>query len=184
MSTFEEKTIHSTPIYDGKIINVRVDDVELANGIRSKREIVTHPGAVAIIPITQDKKIVFVKQYRKPLEKTILEIPAGRLEEGEEPEKTAIRELEEETGYTTDQASFITSFYTSPGFANELMYVYFSNKLLVATNPSLGDEHGQIETVELSIEEAVQYVQEGKIQDAKTNYAVLYMQMLERMNQC
>src|SRR5699024_2771579 len=125
-----------------------------------------------------------VKQYRKPLEKTILEIPAGRLEEGEEPEKTAIRELEEETGYTTDQASFITSFYTSPGFANELMYVYFSNKLLVATNPSLGDEHGQIETVELSIEEAVQYVQEGKIQDAKTNYAVLYMQMLERMNQC
>src|SRR5699024_566763 len=129
MSTFEEKTIHSTPIYDGKIINVRVDDVELANGIRSKREIVTHHGAVAIIPITQDKKIVFVKQYRKPLEKTILEIPASRLEEGEEPEKTAIRELEEETGYTTDQASFITSFYTSPGFANELMYVYFSNKL-------------------------------------------------------
>lgn len=178
MKKYEEKTIHSTPIYDGQIIDVRIDDVVLANGVHSKREIVTHPGAVGIIPITKTNKIVFVRQYRKPLEKTILEIPAGRLEEGEAPEVTAIRELEEETGYTTDEVSFVTSFYTSPGFANERMYLYMSDNLTIAKNPSVGDEHGQIETVELTLEEAIQYVKDEKIHDAKTNYAVLYLQML------
>lgn len=178
MSKYEEKTIHTTPIYHGQIIDVRVDDVVLANGVHSKREIVSHPGAVGIIPITKDNKIVFVRQYRKPLEKTILEIPAGRLEEGESPEVTAIRELEEETGYTTDKISLVTSFYTSPGFANERIYLYRSDNLTIAKNPSVGDEHGQIETVELTLEEAIQYVKDEKIHDAKTNYAVLYMQML------
>lgn len=181
MTAFEEKTTKTTKIYDGQIINVRVDDVMLANGITSKREIVTHPGAVGIIPITKDNKIVFVRQYRKPLEKSILEIPAGRLEEGEAPEVTAIRELEEETGYTTDGVSFVTSFYTSPGFANELMYLYFTDRLSIAENPAEGDEQGQIETVELTIEEAIEHVNNEQIHDAKTNYAVLYLQMLGRM---
>src|SRR5699024_8175858 len=83
----------------------------------------------AIIPVTPDDTIIFVRQYRKPLEKTIIEIPAGKLEQGERPEITAIRELEEETGYTTNNLSFITSFYTSPGFADELMHIYISTDL-------------------------------------------------------
>src|SRR5690625_3624466 len=102
MKKFEEKTINTERIYDGQIINLQVDDVTLPNGKTSKRELIKHPGAVAIIPITKDNKIVFVEQYRKPLEKSIIEIPAGKLEAGEKPEITAVRELEEETGYTTD----------------------------------------------------------------------------------
>lgn len=181
MTAYEEKTTHSTHIYTGKIIDVRVDDVVLANGIKSKREIVSHPGAVGIIPITKENKIVFVKQYRKPLEKSLLEIPAGRLEEGEAPEVTAIRELEEETGYTTKDISFVTSFYTSPGFADELMYIYITQNISVAVDPAEGDEHGQIETVELTLEEAIEYVKQEKIHDAKTNYAVNYLQLMECM---
>lgn len=181
MSKYEEKTTHSTPIYSGKIIQVHVDDVVLANGIKAKREIVKHPGAVGIIPITKDKKIIFVKQYRKPLEKELLEIPAGRLEKDEAPDITAVRELEEETGYTTNSVSLITSFYTSPGFADELIYLYMTTDLSLVDHPVEGDEHGQIELVELTLDEAVQYVEEQKIHDAKTNYAILYLQSLEWM---
>src|SRR5699024_8212829 len=103
-----EKTLQSTTIYNGKIVHLQVDDVLLPDGQKSKREVIKHPGAVAIIPITPDNKIVLVRQYRKPLEKTIVEIPAGKMEEGERPEITAIRELEEETGYTTNKISFVT----------------------------------------------------------------------------
>lgn len=181
MSKYVEKTTHSTPIYSGKIIQVHVDDVVLANGIKAKREIVKHPGAVGIIPITKDKKIIFVKQYRKPLEKELLEIPAGRLEKDEAPDITAVRELEEETGYTTSSVSLITSFYTSPGFADELIYLYMTTDLSLVDHPVEGDEHGQIELVELTLDEAVQYVEEQKIHDAKTNYAILYLQSLEWM---
>lgn len=181
MSTYEERTTHSKPIYKGSIIEVQVDDVELANGIKAKREIVKHPGAVGIIPITNDHKIIFVKQYRKPLERELYEIPAGRLEEGENPEITAVRELEEETGFTTASLSYVTSFYTSPGFANERIYLYMTSDLTVVNNPAEGDEHGQIEQIELTLDEAVQYVADQRIHDAKTNYAVLYLQSLEWM---
>ena len=98
MNKFEEKTIQSKPIFSGKVISLKVDDVTLPNGGVSKREIVNHPGAVAIIAITADKKMVLVEQYRKALERSIIEIPAGKLEPGEAPEVTARRELEEETG--------------------------------------------------------------------------------------
>src|SRR5690625_984707 len=105
MKDFEEKTIKETKIFDGKIISLQVDHVQLPDGNRSKREIVKHPGAVAIIAVTDKGKIILVKQYRKPLERSLIEIPAGRIEEGEDPKVTAIRELEEETGYTTDDRS-------------------------------------------------------------------------------
>lgn len=178
MRNFEEKTMRTEQIYQGKIVTLQVDDVTLPNGKTAKRELIKHSGAVAVIPITEDNKIVFVKQYRKPLEKTLLEIPAGKLEEGEKPEITAVRELEEETGYTTDDLSFITSFYTSPGFADELMYLYFTNQLKKLDYPVAGDEDEFVEVVELSLEEAKQYVQEEQIHDAKTNYAILYLEMM------
>src|SRR5699024_6118473 len=129
MSNFEEKTIKSTNIFDGKIISLQVDDVELPDGKHAKREIVKHPGAVAVLALTEKKEILFVEQYRKPLEKLLLEIPAGRIEEGEEPKVTAVRELEEETGYTTNQLTYISSFYTSPGFANEIIHIYMADTL-------------------------------------------------------
>ncbi|OZU90043.1 ADP-ribose pyrophosphatase [Virgibacillus indicus] len=178
MKKFEEKTIHTEEIYNGKIVQLQVDDVALPNGKSAKREIIKHAGAVAVIPITKDNKIVFVEQYRKPLEKSIIEIPAGKLEEGEKPEITAIRELEEETGYTAESLSFVTSFYTSPGFADELMYIYITDELEKLETPVKGDDDEFIEVLELSLEEAKKYVEEERIHDAKTNYAILYLHAL------
>lgn len=179
MNTFEEKTISTESIFTGKIIDLQVDKVRLPNGKTATRELVKHPGAVAVIPLTEKNKIVFVKQYRKPLEKTLLEIPAGKLETGEKPELTAVRELEEETGYTTDSLTFVTSFYSSPGFADELMYVYLTTDLKKLDYDVPGDEDEFVEVVELTLDEAKQYVQTEQIHDAKTNYAILYLEMLE-----
>ncbi|GGA60754.1 NUDIX domain-containing protein [Ornithinibacillus halotolerans] len=179
MKKFEEKTIKTTQIFDGKVVRLQVDDVQLPNGNTSKRELIKHPGAVAIIPITKDNKIVLVEQYRKPLEKSIIEIPAGKLEPGEDPEKTAVRELEEETGYTTKSISKVTSFYTSPGFADELMHIYLTDDLEKLENPPALDEDEFVEILEVTLEEAKQLVREQRIHDAKTNYAILYLEMQE-----
>lgn len=178
MKKFKEKTIHSEKIYDGKVISLQVDDVTLPNGKTSKRELVKHAGAVAVIPITKDNKIIFVEQYRKPLERSLVEIPAGKLEEGEKPEVTAIRELEEETGYTTEKLTYVTAFYTSPGFANELIYIYKTDELIQLENPVLGDDDEFVDKVELTLDEAKAYVQKQQIYDAKTMYAILYLQSL------
>lgn len=178
LNKFTEKTIHTKKIFDGNIISLQVDDVELPNGETSKREIVKHPGAVAIIPVTPDGKIIFVKQYRKPLEKTLLEIPAGKIEPNEAKEITAIRELEEETGFTTKQLNYVTSFYTSPGFADELMHLYYTDSLEELDEKVAGDDDEFIELVTLSIDEAEDYMNEQHIQDAKTAYALLYLKTL------
>ncbi|KKE80693.1 NUDIX hydrolase [Oceanobacillus caeni] len=180
MKKFEEKTIRSEKIFDGKIVQLQVDEVQLPNGKTSQREIVKHPGAVAVIAITKENKIVFVEQYRKPLERSLIEIPAGKLEPGENPMIAAIRELEEETGYSTNSLSFVTSFYSSPGFADELLHIYITNDIEKIENPRAADEDEFVELVELTLDEAKQYVEEEKIHDAKTAYAVLYLHALER----
>ena len=108
MKSLEEKTLSTEQIFNGKVVSLQVDEVELPNGKRAKREIIKHPGAVAIIAITEDKKIILVEQYRKALERTIVEIPAGKLEKGEEPAECAKRELEEETGYDCETLELIT----------------------------------------------------------------------------
>src|SRR5690625_5071332 len=140
MHKFYEKTIATKPIFNGNIIDVQVDKVELPDGKTSTREIVKHPGAVAVIPVTNDGKIIFVEQYRKPLERSLIEIPAGKIEENEAPDVTAVRELEEETGYTTDALEHITSFYTSPGFADEIIHLYYTDKLQQLDEIVQGDE--------------------------------------------
>src|SRR5699024_7960414 len=122
---------------------------------------------------------VLVRQYRKPLEKAIVEIPAGKMEQNERPELTAIRELEEETGYTTNQLSFVTSFYTSPGFADELMHIYMTTDLRRLDEKVAGDDDEFIEMVELTLDEAKELVMKEDIHDAKTNYAILYLEQME-----
>jgi len=179
MNKYQERTIHTDYIYQGKIIQVQVDEVILPNGEHSERELVKHPGAVAVIAITKDDKIVFVEQYRKPLERSLIEIPAGKIEVDERPEVTAIRELEEETGYTTNKLTHITSFFTSPGFADELVHIYLTDQLEKLDVPVKGDDDEFIEIMELSLSEAQKYVEDKHIQDAKTNYAILYLQTLE-----
>lgn len=178
MQNFEEKTLRTKKIFDGKIISVQIDDVELPDGNLSKREIVKHPGAVAIIPVNEEGKIIFVEQYRKPLERTLIEIPAGKIEMGEAPEITAKRELEEETGYTTDMLSYVTSFYTSPGFADEIIHIYFTNQLTKLQHAVAGDEDEFIELKELTLSEAEQYMNDKRIYDAKTVYAIAHLRIM------
>lgn len=174
MKKYEEKSISSTPIYEGKVISLRVDEVILPNGKTSKRELVKHPGAVAIVPITDKGKIVFVEQYRKALERSLIETPAGKLEPGEEPEVTARRELEEETGYGCEKLTHIQSFATSPGFADEIIHLYVAEGLSKIENAASLDEDEFVEIIEATLEEAEGMMKSGQIFDAKTAYSVLW----------
>ncbi|WP_067836703.1 NUDIX domain-containing protein [Amphibacillus sediminis] len=177
MKKYEEKTISSETIFSGHIIDVKVDKVELPNGKTSTRELVKHPGAVAVIAVTADNKLVMVEQYRKPLEKSLVEIPAGKLEANELPEHTARRELEEETGYTTDHLEFVTSFYTSPGFADELLYIYFTDQLKPTHAGLALDEDEFVEVQEYSLSELEALQQSERIHDAKTIYAIQFLKL-------
>ncbi|MFP3720180.1 NUDIX hydrolase [Niallia circulans] len=177
MSTLEEKTLKTEHIYSGRIIQVQVDEVELPNGKTSTRELVKHPGAVAVIAITDDNKLVMVEQYRKPLEKVIVEIPAGKLEKGEEPALCARRELEEETGYECESLELVSSFYTSPGFADEIIHVYVAKGLKQKENAAGLDEDEFVNVLEISLEEALEFIKEKRIFDAKTIFGVQYLQI-------
>ena len=177
MKKFEEKTIQSQPIFKGKVISLKVDDVTLPNGETSKREIVNHPGAVAIIAITSEGKLVVVEQYRKALERSIIEIPAGKLEPGELPEVTAARELEEETGYSCDELTYLQSFATSPGFADEIIHLFVARGLYKIEKPAAMDEDEFVELMEITVEEGERMIAQQKIFDAKTAFAVLWLKM-------
>ncbi|MGG1628636.1 NUDIX hydrolase [Rossellomorea sp. NRS-1567] len=177
MKKFEEKTIKTETIYQGKIIDLQVDEVELPNGKTSKRELIKHPGAVAVIALTPEGKLVMVEQYRKALEKSIIEIPAGKLEPGEEPDITALRELEEETGYGCGNLEHLISFYTSPGFADELVHLYIAHDLYPIHESKETDEDEFVELIEVTVEEAAQLIKEQRIYDAKTAYAIQYLQL-------
>jgi len=174
MSKLEEKTINTKEIYNGKIITLQLDEVKLPNGKMATREIVKHPGAVAIMALTSDQRMIFVRQFRKPLEKTILEIPAGKLEKGEDPKHCAERELTEETGYTAKEMKQVSAFYTSPGFANEFLYLFEAQKLVSGQAEPDDDEF--VELIELDLHEAFEAMERGEIIDAKTVLAVYYWQ--------
>jgi ADP-ribose pyrophosphatase len=178
MNKYEEKTISGETLYEGKIITLRVEEVELPDGNRATRELIKHPGAVAIIPITAEGKLVLVEQYRKALDRSLIEIPAGKIDPGEAPEITAVRELEEETGYGAKEFTYIQSFATSPGFADEVIHLYVAQNLYKIENPAEGDEDEFIGLLEVTIEQAEEMVATGKIFDAKTAFAVLYAKNL------
>lgn len=163
---FEEKTMKSEKIYDGKVLNLKVDTVELPDKKYSKREIVEHPGGVAIVAITKDKDLVMVKQYRKAIEDFILEIPAGKLEVNEEPRETAIRELREETGYEAKKLTYISEFYTSPGYCNEKIHIFLAEDLIeVSPTPDIGEF---IEKDIIPLEDLLKMLDRGEIMDSKT----------------
>ncbi len=174
MTHLNEKTIESETIYKGRIIDVHIEKVRLPNGKESTREVVKHPGAVAVIAKTEDDKYLFVRQFRKPLERTIVEIPAGKLEANEDPMETAKRELYEETGYKCQRLKHITSFYTSPGFADEIIHLYEAFNLTEGQQKTEEDEF--VDVLKLTLDEAQKLVEQQEIIDAKTAYAVLYLQ--------
>lgn len=168
-----ERTIKSDKLYQGKIINLRIDTVELPDQKYSKREIVEHPGAVAVIPITEDDKIVMVKQYRKSVEEYLLEVPAGKLEIGEEPIECAKRELLEETGFKSNSIEYLFKFYTSPGFSNETISLFIAKDLVLDVAQPDEDEYIEIEKYE--IDELLEMIYKEEIKDAKTIISILYI---------
>lgn len=178
-----EKTLSKEILYEGKVIDLHIEDVELPNGKTSKREIIKHPGAVAILAITDENKIVMVQQYRKALERVIVEIPAGKLEPGEKPEITALRELEEETGYECKTLSHLISFYTSPGFADEIIHLYIARGLTKKEQSADLDEDEFLDVLEVTLEDAENLVTARKIYDAKTAYAVQFLQLQKALGE-
>ncbi|EGQ2677089.1 NUDIX hydrolase, partial [Staphylococcus pseudintermedius] len=163
---FEEKTISKESIYKGKIIEVEKHKVSLPNNKTAYREVVKHNGAVAICALTPDQQVILVKQYRKALEQELLEIPAGKLEPGEDRESAAMRELEEETGYKAKKLTLIGEVYGTPGFSNEKISVYFADNL-VEGKVNL-DEDEFVEKVLYSLDDVKKAVEARTIEDAKT----------------
>ncbi|AKN34041.1 ADP-ribose pyrophosphatase [Clostridium carboxidivorans P7] len=164
---FEEKTLLNENIYKGKIIEVNLKTVELPNGKEAKREIVNHPGGVAILAYKDKDTILLVEQFRKPLERNLLELPAGKIERGEEPKICGIRELEEETGYKANKFSYLGKIVTSPGFCDEYIYLYKAEDLYKG-NTGLQDEDEFINVKELKIDIVKEMIKKGEIIDAKT----------------
>ncbi|CAH1217711.1 MULTISPECIES: NUDIX hydrolase [Paenibacillus] len=165
----DEKTISTEQMFEGRVISLQIDTVELPNGQRATREVVRHPGAVAVLALRGDKMLV-VDQYRQALGRTEVEIPAGKLDPGEAPEVAAARELREETGYAAKSLRHLRSFYTSPGFADEIIHLYLAEDLEVGEMEP--DEDEFLEVSEITLDEAYALMDQNRISDAKTMLAV------------
>jgi ADP-ribose pyrophosphatase len=168
-----EKTIEEKNVYDGKILNLKLQRVELPNGRITKREIVKHPGAVAIIAYIDEQTILLVEQFRKAVDKVLLEIPAGKIEIGEEIELCGRRELEEETGYKCEKFQFLGKIYTSPGFCDEVIYIYKAENLIKGNIG--GDEDEFINLHKVKVDKIKEMIKKGEICDAKTISAFMYL---------
>ena len=176
---FEEKTLSRKEIYKGPIFQLVQDQVELPSGKgTAQRDLIFHNGAVCVLAVTPENKIVLVKQYRKAIEKVSYEIPAGKLEIGEnaDPEAAALRELEEEAAYT-GKLSLLYDFYSAIGFCNERLKLYLASDLTKVENPRPQDEDETLELLEVSLDQAKELIQSGDICDAKTIMAIQYWEL-------
>ena len=172
---FEEKTLNSKLIFQGKVVTVLKDDVEISDGKKSLREVVLHTGGVVILAF-KDDKILLVKQYRYPLKKTLYELPAGKLEKGEDPFLAAQRELEEETGYCANKWTDLGYVYTSPGYSDEKLYLYKAQDLYYT---NMHPDDGEIiEPIECEYKKALDMIHTGEISDAKSLCAILRSKLL------
>ncbi len=178
--TFEEKTLSSEMIYKGAILNLRRDKVEVINGKISHREIVEHNGGVAMVAVKDDGKVIMIKQFRKPIEKVIMEIPAGKIEKGEEPYSTAVRELKEETGYTANKIEFLTKFYPTVGYSSEALHIYLCTDLIAGETEF--DENEALDIFEIDLDELFKMAVNGEIEDGKT--AIGIMQAWAKIKLC
>lgn len=158
---------NSKIIFKGFVFDIKVDDIEYNSGNKGVREVVEHNGGAVVVPITNEGKIVLVKQYRYPFDEWLYELPAGKLETDEDPLVCATRELTEETGYTSNKISPLGRIYTSPGFSSEILYIFLAEELVPGEHNREEGEDG-MEVIELSLDEANKMIRDGKIVDSKT----------------
>lgn len=171
MDKLNEKFLNSKQVFDGKLLKVYYDEVELPSGNKASREIIRHPGAVAVVPILDDGRIAMVRQYRYPIADTLLEIPAGKLDPGEKPEDCAVRELSEETGYVARTLKKLTSIVTTPGFTDEVIHIYVAKDLTMTAQHTDEDEFINLELY--TKEELRVMIDNGSLSDAKTLVGLL-----------
>lgn len=172
MPDLHERRISGREVYSGRIVDLVVDEVELPDGRHSQREVVRHPGAVGILAIDDAGCIVMLRQYRYAVGEVLLEVPAGKLEPGEDPAACAPRELAEEVGLAADRWTLLTSYYSSPGFCDERIHLYLAEGLR-ETTPSSVDDEEFVEPVRVPVEEALTMVGDGRIRNAIAVIAVL-----------
>ncbi len=166
------KVVSSKEVYNGKIFKIVEDEIMLPNGKIARRDVLEHNGASAMLPIDENGNIILVRQHRHPVKDFVLEIPAGKLEIGEDPKECAIRELEEEIGYKSNDFSFMFKTYIAVGYSSEVIYIYLA-KDLVKTKQNLDeDEFLDIETY--SLEQCLEMIENGAIVDSKTIASVLF----------
>lgn len=168
---YEEKTVSTQKIFKGNIIEVESLTVTLPNEKQATRDIVKHPGASTVIPISDEGELYMVRQFRKPIDKELLEIPAGKLDKGEDPRVCAERELKEETGLTAKNIRHVLSVHTTPGFCNEVLHFYVATGL--TEGDSCADEDEFISSEKIKIDKLVQMVLQQEITDAKSIIGIL-----------
>ena len=166
-----EKTLKDTTVFDGHLIRVHVDDVELDNGMVAKREIVSHPGGVSVAILTEKNELLFVKQFRCPYQEELLELPAGKLEKGEDPFEAVKREQMEETGTTGENYISLGNLYPSPGYCGEIIRIWACR---VAQKGEMHlDEDEFLEVERIPLDKAVEMVLNNEIPDSKTQVGIL-----------
>ena len=167
-----EKTLNEEYIYQGRIIKVRRDEVELPNGHKSVREVVEHSGGVCVLPLTDKEEVIFVRQFRYPYKEVILEIPAGKRDHGEEsPLECGKRELAEETGAKADKYTSLGELYPSPGYCGEVIYMFLATGLTFGNTDPDEDEFLNVEKI--PFDKALDMVLAGEIKDSKTQCALM-----------
>lgn len=173
----EEKTLNSQKIFEGKIIKVCRDEVELENGKVASREVVLHSGGVCVIPITDDNCVLMVKQYRYPMKKALLELPAGKLEYGEKHYDCGLRELREEVGMLANSYEYLGAIYPTPAYVSEQIHLYLAKELVPDAQQLDADEF--LDVIKMPLKEAVKLVLSGEICDSKTQIGILKAYILQ-----
>lgn len=173
-----ETTLKSTPRFHGVIVDVRTDTVRLPDGREAGREVVDHPGGVAVLPLDADGQAILVRQYRYPMGQVLLEVPAGKLEYGEEPRPAALRELEEEVGVIPDRLDYLGSLYVSPGISTEVIHLYLATGLRQGRRHPDEDEFLDVER--LPFDRLLDMALGDELKDAKTAALVLKTALLKR----
>ena len=168
---YTEKKLRRINRYEGIIVNLEVDKVQLANGRETMREVVEHPGGVCVLPVDGEGNTYCVRQFRYPMQKHLLEAPAGKREAGEDPLVCAVRELSEETGFEAGQLIPLGAYYTSPGYSTELLYLYLA--LNLRRGEAHPDEGEFLDLERMPYTELLAMVERGEIADGKTAIAVL-----------